>query len=185
MTLSKLRFLTGLLIVLVAGIAFRTVAVSRDPGSLRGLAILVVFALAGWLVVQMMDVLGMLSRHRQRRRRFRVLTDMQAVLDDTIVNVLDISPLGMGLETAHQYDIGDEVTVMGTLADATGSTQMLELSGVIRHSSEIEERSTWRAGVEFTGLSPASSDLLIWFCAVAHPFHSLRRGVEVPLLTVT
>ncbi len=102
--LSKLRFLTGLLIALVAAMAFRTVAVSRDPGSLRGLALLVVFALAGWLVVQMMDVLGMLSRHRQRRRRFRVLTDMQAVLDDTIVNVLDISPLGMGLETAHRYD---------------------------------------------------------------------------------
>ncbi len=183
--LSKLRFLTGLLIALVAGMAFRTVAVSRDPGSLRGLALLVVFALAGWLVVQIMDVLGILSRHRQRRRRFRVLTDMQAVLDDTIVNVLDISPLGMGLETARRYEIGDDVTVMGTLADATGSTQMLELPGIVRNSSEIEERSTWRIGVEFTGLDTPSSDLLIWFCAVAHPFHSLRRGVEVPLLTVS
>ena len=183
--LSKLRFLTGLLIVLVGAMAFRTVAVSRDPGSLRGLALLVVFALAGWLVVQMMDVLGLLSRHRQRRRRFRVLTHSQADLDDPIVNVLDISPLRLGRETAHRYGVGDEVTVMGTLADATGSTQMIELTGIVRHSSEIEERSTWRIGLEFTGFDAASSDLLIWFCAVAHPFHSLRRGVEIPLLTAT
>ena len=182
-SLSSLRLLTGLLIALVAAMAFRSVAITVHPGSLRGLTAVVAFGLAGWLVVQMMDVLGMLSRHRQRRRRYRVLTDMQAVLDDIIVNVLDISPLGMGLETSRSYDLGNQITVLATLADATGSTQMLELPGVIRHSSEIEERSTWRVGVEFTGLSATSSDLLIWFCAVAHPFHSLRRGVEVPLLT--
>jgi hypothetical protein len=182
-SLSSLRLLTGLLVALVAAMAFRIVAISTNPGKLRGLAVVVAICLAGWLVVQMMDVLGMLSRHRQRRRRFRVLTDMQAVLDDTIVNVLDISPLGMGLETARRYELGERITVMGTLADATGATQMLELTGIIRHNSEIEERATWRIGVEFTGLSAGSSDLLIWFCTVAHPFHSLRRGVEVPLMT--
>ncbi len=179
--LSQLRLLTGVLAAVVAAMAYRTVAVTREPGSLRGLAVLVLFTVAGWLVVQILDVLGILSRHVQRRRRFRVLTDMQAVVDDTVVHVLDISPLGMGIETAVAYEPYETLDVQATLTDAGGHPQILHLPGLVRHCSRLAERDTWRIGVEFTAVPTESSDILIWFCTVAHPFHSLRHGVEVPL----
>ena len=50
------------------------------------------------------------------------------------VTVLDIGPLGMGLETAGPYELGDRITVLATLADAEqgaadGDAEIAQVAG--------------------------------------------------------
>jgi hypothetical protein len=150
--------------VAFAARAFNTVYPTLLPAmTRRHSTVLILMALATTYIL--VDVLGVLVWHRQRRRAPRIPLEVDIVLAGRRGTTLDVTPVGVGavLESAPALD--ETVAVRFSVPRADGTEHDVETTARVRAATR-HESGLVRVGMEFEELSDEDRIALTEYCAL-------------------
>lgn len=130
----------------------------------------VLILLATMVTVQLIDVLGGLTRTRGRRRSPRLPLKSDISLGTFWGRTFDVSPLGVGAIVDVAPPVGEQAEVTFAIGDTDGSEHLIRAGGVVR-SAASHRSGLVRVGVEFESMDDDHRLALTRYCAlgVAQP----------------
>ncbi len=153
-----------LLQLALAARAFTVVQPTLLPEMTRSDSLLVIMATTV-ITVQLIDVLGGLTRPQGRRRRIRVPLKSDITVGDLWGQTLDITPFGVGAIIEAAPPVGATTTATFAVNDIDGTEHIVTAKGVVR-SATHHRSGLVRIGLEFTGLDDADRLALTRYCAM-------------------
>jgi hypothetical protein len=186
--LSRLRLATGLTGVLSAGVIARLLA-----GAIGGLlpamsasASVGSLIVASVLVAQLASALRLLMKQRQRRVTPRLPVTMAARLGEHMVQVLDLTPDGVGFLATESLEHGQFIDLVLAMPQLDGSASMIQAVGTVASCASRSDK-TFRVGMRIDDVEASDPDALLEYCTYMHPFF-LSRGrmtaaTHVPSIT--
>ena len=119
--LRMLGLVTFVTFVLLAAWVFRMAAAFGivEAGPMPELALAITLVLGAWELGCVGIVIGSLVRRRQVRHQFRFPVRLSARIDSTsvVVDVLDITPDGVGFESAVPVAVGHTIELLTRIPD--------------------------------------------------------------------
>lgn len=172
--IGKLRLLTALVILLDVALVGRGLTLVWEdllpPFSTA--ARVMTLALAIGTLVSMLDVLQVAVRRRQRRAQYRLTTKLVARIRDTPLEVVDLTPTGMGAFAPAEMALTDdgEINLRLALPTVRGDRAIVELGALLRSDGVVEGRR--RVGFQFVSFPGDAKAALIEYCAIGHHVHA-------------
>ncbi len=170
----------GLLQVALAIRAFSVIQpMSLSPMG-RGESLLAIMATT-IITVQLIDVLGGITRPRGRRRSVRLPLKSDITVGNIWGQTLDVTPFGVGAIIEAAPPIGTTTSARFALNDVDGAERVVTVEGTVR-SATHHRSGLVRVGLEFTSMDDADRLALTHFCAlgVAGPGRSATAAAENP-----
>jgi hypothetical protein len=135
------------------------------------LAMIALLLSAVWLFGAVIHARQSLQQH-QRRMGFRASTNVAVVSAEAPMTVVGISPLGLDVVSSSPLWVGAPHRLVIDLPRADGTTNFLDASTIVRHSSRDHNEHV--AFLRFAQMSDVETDRLIEYCAVVDGHHDLR-----------
>lgn len=117
-----------------------------------------------WTLAMSLDLLRVLARRAQLRRRPRVASSMSATLGDRAVSILDLTGFGAGLLGHSSMEVGERVVLETAIPTLTGITDV-SIQCVVRNTSPTS-LGEHRIGVEFIATDDATANALAEYCDI-------------------
>ncbi len=117
-----------------------------------------------WTLAMSLDLLRVLARRAQLRRRPRVASSISATLGDRAVSILDLTGSGAGLLGHFPMDVGERVVLETAIPTLTGITDV-SIQCVVRNTSPTG-LGVHRIGVEFSATDDATANALAEYCDI-------------------
>jgi cellulose synthase (UDP-forming) len=125
------------------------------------------------------QVLGFVARHRQLRADVRLPQTVEASIDGHPAVAVDLTPAGAGLRTTASVGAGDTARITIAVPDVSGVLHRIALPAEVRH--DLEGPGGRVVGVRFLPGPAEAEDRLLAYCAVVHPYRSLRGTGASPV----
>ena len=174
--ISRLRLAIALTFALDVALLAR--ALSRRVDGLLPKVSVAAFAfllLAGLAQVgQLLGGLRLLVQQRQRRNSLRVPVLISARLGDSEVQIVDLTPDGVGFTRRHRLAEGVLVRLHVALPNLDGSSSNIVIGGNVASCNDRSD-DTFRIGLSISEVSPDGTDALLLYCTRTHPF-MIARG---------
>ena len=163
----QLRLVLIMAGLLVASVGLRSLALAGDVAlpRLGGLAVTLGLFFAAWELVLVGTALWRVTRRRQARRHYRVPVEVAGVIDRSVVRVVDLTPAGAGVISAHRMDVGAEVELQLELPTVDGGVHTVRVCLTVR-SCRPEQDAGWRIGGTLVALTAKDGEALIEHCHV-------------------
>ena len=174
--ISRLRLATALTFSLDLALLARALA-RRVDGLLPAVSVaaFALVLLAGLAqVAQLLGGLRLLVQQRQRRTSMRVPVLIAARLAETEVQIVDLTPDGVGFTRNHRLAEGARVRVRVALPNLDGSSTDIAIDGPVA-SCNVRADGSFRIGMSIERVTPDGTDALLVYCTRTHPF-LLARG---------
>ena len=133
-----------------------------------------------WTLTMSLDLLRVLARRAQLRRRPRVASSMSATLGDRAVSVLDLTGFGAGLLGHSPMEVGQRVVLDTAIPTLSGITDV-RIQCVVRNTQPTS-LGEHRIGVEFVSTDDATANALAEYCDIEPIWE--RLGVVPGLPTI-
>jgi cellulose synthase (UDP-forming) len=161
----SLGMLDTMTVLLVAALWLRMAAMVTGTriGPMDRAAEIVTVLLGWWTVAVIASAVAPLVTRHQQRSSWRFPVRLAGEVDGRIVQVVDLSPDGAGLELDRGWSFGDLHTLHLRLPGPGGQDRPLALAVEVRSSRESGPR-TWRVGTRFVDLSERDRAVLTHYC---------------------
>jgi len=134
-------------------------------------------ALGLWELALVVAALVKVSRRRQLRRHYRTPTEVAAVMDETIVRVVDLTTEGAGLLSPRPMTEGSVVELVAELPMSDGRLRATRLQlTVTACRPEGDATQPWRIGGTVTARHDPDRDALVEYCHVVATRTRLYRS---------
>jgi hypothetical protein len=161
----QLRMVLVMAGVLVAAVAVRCLSLGGvlHLPPLHGLAVVAGLGFAAWELVLVMAALWRVTRRHQYRHHYRVPVDVAAILDDTVIRVVDLTPGGAGVLSPRPLAVGEEVELHLLLSTLEDDLRDVRVRFSICSCRPVDDVG-WRMGGTITPRTEADGEALIEHC---------------------
>lgn len=185
-TLGRLRVLTGVVIALDLALLLRGATLIFEnllPAFTVGHRVLIIAVGLGTLV-PMVDVLHLVASRKQRRKNFRLETELDVRVGDHDTRTIDLSTSGVGVLLPYSPAVGATLDLGIDLPDLVDGTRRIDVAGVVR-AATLDSSGMVRVGLEFCDLDARTRQSLIEFCMVTTAPGTLQAELaEASSLTI-